>query len=251
MSPANLAHMLQVQFVGDTRPGMRSHPDVQVSVVRLREAFRWLAENAWPFMEMTMHHECWEANLDPTLEDLLQQYIASTGFATGGVPAELAQGASQIPTDRSKVLSSGPADCVPKEGEDVVPAQDEDETSVAYQSAGIIDGGVDDATPVQIWDQNMKKYKVAQMCEDEIERLEKSLTRRTNTYYQQRQALAVAAAVEALNSLHSKDIQIKLHTFLQEDHAWTVFDNTAFRYLPAQPRSIVLVLLLRALVSAG
>ena len=120
-----------------------------------------------------MHHEYSEASLDPSLEDLLRQYMASTGTATGGVPAEIVQGASQIPTERSKVLSSGPADCVPKDGEDYVSVEEEDEASVADQSAGVIDGGVDDVTPVQIWDQIMNTYKVAQMCEDEIERLEK------------------------------------------------------------------------------
>ena len=108
---------------------------------------------------------------------------------------------------------------------DVYPKQkgeDEDEASVADQSAGVIDGGVDDVTPVQIWDEIMKKYKVAQMCEDEIERLEKIDKQDKKACYQQRQALAVAAAVEALGRLHSKDLQTKLRTFVEENRVGNV-----------------------------
>ena len=50
MDPDNLARTLQVQFVGEGRHEIRKHPDLQVSVDKLRPAFRWLSLNSWPFM---------------------------------------------------------------------------------------------------------------------------------------------------------------------------------------------------------
>ena len=120
MNPANLAQMLQVQFVGESRASLRSHPDLQVSVNRLRAAFRWLSENPWPFMEATMHHELWDTGqLDASLEHLLSQYEASTGSVEGNVPSEIIQGASNIPAEHAKVFSASPADCVAPDADDL------------------------------------------------------------------------------------------------------------------------------------
>ena len=59
-----------------------------------------------------MHHELWDTELlDAPLEELLQQYAGSVGSTSGGVPAELIQGAARIDEARAKVLAAGPADC--------------------------------------------------------------------------------------------------------------------------------------------
>ena len=64
------------------------HPDLQVSLENLRQAFHWLSLHSWPFMEATQHHACWqEGLLDEGLEALLQEYAHSTGSTAGGVPA--------------------------------------------------------------------------------------------------------------------------------------------------------------------
>ena len=69
-------------------------------------------------MEATRHHVLWESGqLDSSLEKLLEQYRRSLGVVTQGVPAELVQGASQIPSGQASVLASGPADCVAPENE--------------------------------------------------------------------------------------------------------------------------------------
>ena len=49
MSPTSLSQMMQIQFVGENREGIRNHPDLQVSVKRLRDGFAWLSVNSWPF----------------------------------------------------------------------------------------------------------------------------------------------------------------------------------------------------------
>ena len=43
MLPSALAQTLLVQFVGEDDDALRRHPDIQVSVSRLRAAFRWLS----------------------------------------------------------------------------------------------------------------------------------------------------------------------------------------------------------------
>ena len=117
--PANLAHTLQVQFVGGDRSCLRSHADLQVSVEKLRSAIVWLSTNSWPFMEATKHHDAWESGcLEGNLEELLQQYAVSTGSQNGGVPAEIVQGASAIALELSKVALRGLADCVAADGDE-------------------------------------------------------------------------------------------------------------------------------------
>ena len=54
--PKELCKMLTVQFVGDNRQTLRREPSLSVSVKKLREAFRWLSYNSWPFMEQTKEH---------------------------------------------------------------------------------------------------------------------------------------------------------------------------------------------------
>ena len=76
MSPSSLASTLQVQFVGENRADLRHAPDLQVSVPKLRRAFRWLSVNSWPFMEATRDHALWESgSLERSLEELLQAYV--------------------------------------------------------------------------------------------------------------------------------------------------------------------------------
>ena len=199
-------------------------------MANLRSAFRWLSVNSWPFMEATMHHELWETEeLAGTLEDLLREYNKSiggvatdfvdsqstgpadatpsadrsSGLDMSGVPAELLQGASRISPEQAAVLASGPADCVAQPDEEDATTLDGDvHESLADQCAGIIDGGVDEITPVQIWNEIMKKYKVAQLCDEELLRLRTSDKEDEKAVIRQRQAVAVAAAVEALSKLH-------------------------------------------------
>ena len=114
MAPHNLAKMLTVQFVGTDRQALRHEPDLCVSVKKLRNAFRWLSMNSWPFMEATKHHSLWETDvLDDSLEELLQAYVQSIGKDDPGVPKELIEGASRIMAEHAAVHAKGPANCTP------------------------------------------------------------------------------------------------------------------------------------------
>ena len=77
-SPKALSQTMVVQFVGNNPEALRTHPDLQVSVPRLRGAFQWLSENCWVFMEATRDNSMWEQGaLRHSLEPLLSMYSAS------------------------------------------------------------------------------------------------------------------------------------------------------------------------------
>ena len=56
---------------------------------------------------------------------------------------------------------SGPADCAESKPENVTTETDdpEREQATGTNSAGVLDGGVDDIGALQLWDQVMKEYK--------------------------------------------------------------------------------------------
>ena len=85
------------------------------------------------------------------------------------------------------------------------------------QCAGVIDGGADDITPVQLWEAVMKKYKVAQECEAELARLAKSTDSSKKDQLLRDRSLAVATAVEALTKLHHQETLSKLQDFVRRD----------------------------------
>ena len=220
MTPKNLARMLTVQFVGSDREALNHEPDLCVSVPKLRKAFHWLSLNSWPFMEATKQHALWENPdvLDDGLESLLRKYELSIGKVTG-VPSELIQGASRIAAEHAKVCAAGPADCTPS-SEDL---QQENGNSAdggedcAKQCAAVLDGGVDDITPVQIWNAVMKKYKVAQQCDDQLRRPELQGDASERHKLLRDKALAIAEAVDALAKLHHKETIAKLKDLLYAD----------------------------------
>ena len=172
-------------------------------------------------MEATMQHDLWvTGQLDASLEQLLSQYETSTGSVEGNVPSEIIQGATSIPSEHAKEFSAGPADCVAPDGEDLADSTRENvSNTINNQSAGIITVGNDDVKAIELWNEIMKKYEVAELCEKELERLTNVNDPGRKAYLQQRQAEAVAAAVEALGRLHNKEIEAKFCNFVKESRA--------------------------------
>ena len=82
------------------------------------------------------------------------------------------------------------------------------------ECAAVVDGGVDDLSPLQLWDQIMRRYKVAQECE----RLVSDIDAKENPSERERllaeRSIAVAAAVQALAKLKNRETQQKLDAFM-------------------------------------
>ena len=96
-------------------------------------------------------------------------------------------------------MQKGPADAVGKDGEEEGAAESGDEADPELAAA--LDGGVDDITPLRLWDFIMKKYKVKQACEEEIARLGATTSQDERLRLEQERAVAIAAAVQAMNKL--------------------------------------------------
>jgi len=214
VNPQTLAKTLLVQFVGGDRQLLRFHPDLQVSVQKLQKAFLWLSENSWPFMEATKTHSFEEGeSMDTALRTLLQQYASSVGGDVGGVPAEILQGATQIPEDRASVVLRGPANCTEEDAQDMGDSDKDKADDNEVQCAAALDGGLDDFGPVQLWDSIMKKYKISQVCGEELARLDAVKDKTKIEILRQQQAVAVAEAVQGISDLNQKDIKKKLLEF--------------------------------------
>ena len=99
-------------------------------------------------------------------------------------------------------------------------AQDGDPTNHdGSQCAAVLDGGMDQITPVQIWNAVMTKYKLAQRCEQELSRLGNVDDGTKREQLLQERALAVAAAVQALADLHHRETIAKLQDLKRLDQA--------------------------------
>ena len=225
LNPNELSKTVLVQFVGADRAALRREPDLSVSVQKLRAAFRWLSENSWPFMEATKNNIVWESGLlDPAIEDLLTKYEESIGSDSGGVPSELIQGASRISEAHALVTAAGPSDC--REDDENTPLETEDneatKQNISYDiganCAAAVDGGIDEISPLKMWDTIMKKYKIAQRCEEELARLknQKSDLSKQETLERDR-ILAIGEATEILGQLTHKEARAKLDAFVAID----------------------------------
>ena len=218
-TPTPVAKIVTVQYVGEDREAVRREKDLSVSVERLRAAFRWLSLNSWPFMEATKDHEVWErGSLHEDLEALLAAYEESVGGKSGGTPAEIVQGASRIAAENAFVHGAGPADALASvEGDDGEALIGGLEASlIDANCAAVVDGGVDDFSPTQLWDIVMKKYKVAQLCEDELKRLAQKDEATKKDQLRQEKVLALAEAVDALGRLHHRETRAKLKDFAKK-----------------------------------
>ena len=157
--------------------------------------------------------------------------------------AELILGASCIAAEHAKVEAAGPADCTPspeyvssstiycdRTSESKPPSslgnlqtQQEDDMSLdigqdtGRQCAAVLDGCMDDITPVQIGDTVMKKYKLGQTCEQELSRLELQTDTSEHDERLRQRAVAIVAAVEVLAKLQHKETMVKLQMLVRLD----------------------------------
>ena len=113
---------------------------------------------------------------------------------------------------------SGPADCVDESTDDASANADAEQRDyeTGINSAGVIDGGVDDISALQLWDMIMKKYKVAQLCDEELRRLGTTKDDSDKHGLLRERALAVAAAVEALSKLQQKEVRNRLREHVEQ-----------------------------------
>ena len=207
--PEQLAETLVIQFVGGDRAQLRMEPSLSVSVVRLRHAFHWLLHNCWPWMLATKNEVVVNsANLGEQLENLLSAYAKSTGTDEGAMPAELLQGATEIPTTQAPLQQAGPADAVGTNSSEVstttVPPDD---------AAALLQGGLDDIEPLRVWEALMHKYGIHVQVQESLETAKARKDVDETARLELEGLKAVAAAVKALVRLNHADIKRQLIEF--------------------------------------
>ena len=191
-------------------------------------------------MAATKLQALWKTgSLDDSLEALLLAYARSVGGSDGGVPRELFDGASRIAVEHATIHAAGPANCTPSKADllresngdaasgetqrSATPAQlhssddtREDPADATQQSAAVLDGGMDDITPVRIWDAVMKKYRLAQQCDQELARIDSQANGTKREELLRQRVVAIAAAVDALAKLHQKETIARLQKMVQQ-----------------------------------
>ena len=114
---------------------------------------------------------------------------------------------SQFLTERS------PSDALLQDVAATEDAADED------QCAGVLDGGVDSISALRIWGTIMKKYKVAQMCDQEITKLNAKTDLSQKEELLRTKAIAVAEAVDHLAKLHHRETRTRLNQLFRQSQS--------------------------------
>ena len=83
--------------------------------------------------------------------------------------------------------------------------------------AAALDGGVDEISPLQYWDEIMRKYKGAQRCDEELVRLKCEEDEPKKQELRMQRVKALSDAVEALGKLTHKEARAKLAAFAARD----------------------------------
>ena len=119
--------------------------------------------------------------LGAQLEGVLDSYRESLGGTTSGVPRELLAAATPVMADQSTLHLPGPADAVAEcssEDEPQAPQQaapsGSTEKATAQRldhSCAIVDSGMQDMTPLRLWNMAMQKYEVLQGLQEQHEQV--------------------------------------------------------------------------------
>ena len=212
ISPMALANTLIVQFVGSHADGIRRHPDLQVSVARLRAAFRWLCSNNWNHMEATRHHvACADSSLlHKSIEELLDAYATSVGGASG-VPRELVDSATPVSASKAAVQSKGPADCT-EEGEH----DTEEHAPEEAENAAVVNGGLSDVPSVQLWTQVIINFNAAKRFKEQLAAVDPA-DQSARAEKKRLHALKWAEAVESLEKVTNEKTRKLLEEWAQSE----------------------------------
>jgi hypothetical protein len=134
------------------------------------------------------------------------------------------QAATTLQKERSDILKQGPADCIPDLHEDVfdsasatMPSSSKPAKPQEAECAAVINGGIDDVSPIQLWHAIMTKYKVAQACENELERLKDECEPAKKDDLRAQHAVALAEAVQGIAELTHAEYHSKLSKWASRD----------------------------------
>ena len=231
--PDDLCKDLYVQFEGGDVASVHREPALVVDLQHLRDAMWWFATHCWQWMLATKKHDVLSlAYLGEEMEGLLQAYRASLNGSDRGVPRPLVETATEIFSEHVSVTLPGPVDAaedsdgsgqdnsserkeVPKSCRNSLDVKRPIDSSVA-----IVDTGLQDLSPLRLWNSAMEKYQTLQQCESQYASASENCDDAAKAQALRDEAVAIAEAVHALKSLGSGAARKKLdefHSFLDGD----------------------------------
>lgn len=198
--PEDLCSVFCVQFVSSFEDAYQE-PALQVSVARLRAAIWWLASNCWPWMVETK-------DMEVISQDALGVYLEHivAAYPGVGVLVELLKTATSLDLAGVPTAREGPDDAV---------GGAENHDTGAYSSA-VIDTGLEELSPLQLWSTAMTKYKVLQECEAVLEALGPDDTSNEREQAVRDETRAIAEAALTLRRMATPKIREELEAFRQE-----------------------------------
>ena len=109
----------------------------------------------------------------------------------------------------------GPADCTEEDQREENVKNVGNAEDVEAHCVAVLNGGLDDFKPLELWHAVMEKYKVAQQAREELARLDPVEHQSEIDLQKRREAEAVAEAVEGIAQLQHRDVLKKLEEFAQ------------------------------------
>ena len=159
------------------------------------------------------------------LERILAAYRSSIR-GDEGVPHELLAVATEMDPAHVPQGRAGPADAVGEVNDDVVP-EDHDsaepdgkhdvQSSRQDYSSAVIDTGLEEFTPLQLWNVAMTKYKVLEECGAIINALGPADTSTEKEQALRDETWAIAEAAQALRRLAKQETRAQLDEFVREE----------------------------------
>lgn len=226
LSPSQLCQDLYIQFEGSDRSVVAREPMLIVDLEHLRRALWWFTTHCWEWLVATKdQHVLNDDSLGKQLERRLSEYQASLGGASSGVPSEIVSAATSIDPQYTSVNLPGPADAVANSSDsdcfDVKPDAATKEgapsdkrikrggsarVNTLDSSAAVLDSGLDEMSPIALWNRAMEKYGI-------LQGLGRAHANAPDDTAEKAELQALAEAVQALKALEAAETQEKLKEF--------------------------------------
>ena len=244
--PADLCKDMAVQFVSNLADAFQE-PALQVSVYRLRDVIGWYAVNCWPWMEQTKFLGVENAqDLGEYLEHVLALYHESVGSSGEGIPRELLCPATKIDEAHGPQGREGPVDAAAGSESDAEPAPKDEVSGVKRMapvfdySSAVLDTGLEDLTPLELWATAMRKYRVLDECSSILESLGAKGEANEREQALRDETMAIAEAAQALQRLANREQYRKMRDYVnyeREDTQRTTVDDQTQANLPPGKRA--------------
>ena len=207
--PLDLCCDIAVQFPTSQKEAVAQDRSLRISIQELRDALWWYCTNNWEWMVAT-RNELPKSfhNLGTVLEHLLAEYAASLSGGIAGVPQQLQKTATEVHHtghDPEHLGIEATTSANPTEFELTRPGFD--------SSAVSLDAGMEDNSPLGLWNAAISKYSVLTESENRLLSLTGSDQLSSREELEKERVGALLEAIHALRRLGRDEVRQQLMEF--------------------------------------